>query len=178
NQGMVMNLEIEKSNYLEWVKLVQRAYTVGYISSLIILSHILTLNSATDKDTLNISLLSVSFPRIPAVLFTLFIFIVAGAFVIYAYAKLEKLCNVIDENSLSSLKNFPSFAHIPVKGDCFLVGGLLIIYFMVFKFGQGDGTWINAIINSILVCSTFIIASVYKAYDKPLEKSSESKRNI
>lgn len=163
-KGQHMNQEIEKANYVEWVKLIQRAYTIGYICAFVILSHILTLDISTTSDTLNLPILSVAIPRLPAALFTLFVFIVCGAFIIFAYAKLENICKVFDDDTLRSLRNFPSIAHSSLTVELLVVIGLCSIFCIIFLNGKGDVGFLKSLFMSCIVCITFIIAWSFKAY--------------
>jgi hypothetical protein len=165
-----MSLDIQKGNYIEWVKLIQRAYTVGYICAFVILSHILTLDVATSKDVITMPVFGVPLPRLPGVLFTLFIFVMSGFCILISYIKLNDICEVFDEDTLNALKNFPSVVHSSIQFEFAIVFCIYSIFTIIFYNGPTDLSFMKALWLAFIVTSAYIFAWCYKAYNKPLKR--------
>ncbi len=169
-----MDVGINQSNYIEWIKLVQRSYVVAYVCGFIILSHVLTIDSATVKDMQSLPLLGISFPRFPAVLFTLLLFVTSGIFILVAYQKLKHLSSQLPVEIVSALKNFPSIGNSSWKIEAIVVAGIYLTFLVIFLNGVEQKSFIESAWLALIVSGFHLLAFGYKAYNKSFNSTPKS----
>lgn len=168
---------IHQSNYLEWVKLAQRSYVVSYICAFIMLSHVLTIDSETSKDMLSLPVLSVSFPRLPAVLFSLLLYFMSGMFLMASYSKLKELSGVMAPEILAALKNYPSIGNSSWKLEIIILLGLYLVFLAVFANGTDEKSTLKSAWLALVVSGFHVTAFGFKALNKSFDPTPKGGAN-